>query len=166
VSRQQSHQIEISETKVRHKRQIEINNKSHSQIWPLGNYKAYLRFYLNSDAQVESVLIDDVEISADEILEYLDHNRKVVGIVLEVPPQESKNLTLLYSTPHQIKPGDSYFFFDQAQPGIASRPMLISLSYPPFLRAELVAPQVEYEQTQILSSSNSGNAFLVIKFGK
>jgi hypothetical protein len=164
VSRQQSHQIEIGENRVQHKRQIEINNKAHSQVWPLGNYKVYLRFYLNSDAQIESVLIDDNQISADEILEYLDHNRRVVGVVLEVPPQDSKNLTLLYSTPHQIKPGDSYFFFDQAQPGIASRPVFIGLSYPPSFRAELVAPQVEYEQTQVLSNSNSGNAYLIIKF--
>ncbi len=166
VSRQQSHHIEIGETQVQHRRQIELNNKSHSQVWPLGDYKVYLRFYLNSDARIESVLIDDEEVSADEILEYLDHNRKVVGVVLEVPSQSSQNLTLLYSTPHQVGKGDSYFFFDQAQPGVASRPVLISLSYPPSLRAELVAPQVEYEQTQVLTSSNSGNAYLVVKFDR
>ncbi len=164
ITRQLAHHIEIESTQIVHQRQLEVSNKTQSQIWPLGNYKAYFRFYLNPEANLVSLELDGESVPQENIIEYIDHNRKVLGVVVEVPPGSSKKLALLYSISKALKPGDSYFFFNQAQPGLSSRSAVISLSYPESLTAALVAPQVDYEQNQLVTTNDKGHAFLVVRF--
>lgn len=166
ISRQTAHRIQITNESIIHERRLELSNKARSSIWPLGSYKTYLRFYVTPESQVDSVLIDDQPISQEKIIEYLDHNRRVFAFALEIEPQSSSKIVLNYAVPKQIQKGDSYFFFSQAQPGVENQALVTTIAYPDSLEAALVTPHVEYDQNQIISTNESGHAFLVVYFGE
>jgi len=166
ISSQVNHIIKIEQDRVFHERSIKYNNKSHSSVWPLGNYRSYIRFYLDKSALLDKLLINGGEIPRELIKEYDQHDRKVVGVLIDVPPGDEKNITLLYSTPHAIKEGGSYFFFEQPQPGIKNRINSILLTHPENLRPELISPLVEVNQNQVVVTSELGYGFIAVKFAE
>jgi len=161
-----NHIININENSVSHRRQIRFDNKSHSKIWPFGAYKTYIRFYLNPEAKLKGISVDNIPIFDDHIMEYIDHNRKIVGVTVEIPEGEQRNLVVEYSTPLSINPGDSYFFFEQPQPGIEKRLSTTSVTHHEGLKAEIISPRVEVNQNQIVVASDVGSGFIAIKFAE
>lgn len=166
VTSQVNHVINIESQRVFHERQIKYNNKSHSNIWPLGNYKTYIRFYINKSAVLDKILIDGGEIPRESIKQYQQHGRTVVGILVDIPAGAEKTITLLYSTPHVIEKGGSYFFFEQPQPGVKNRLSSISVNHSDNLRSELISPLVEVNKNQIVVTSDLGSGFIAIKFAQ
>ena len=164
VSRQVSHTIQIKDDEIIHQRQIHYVNKAYSQVWPLGTYKAYVRFYLDDGANIQTIKINEQPVPEEDILSYLDHNRQVAGVVIGVPPGEELDLSIFYSTQAEIGPDQSYFFYDQSQPGLTNISKTISLSFPDSLVASLVAPQADVDSNQLSVSSTDGDSFLVINF--
>lgn len=166
VTSQVNHVINIEQNRVAHERSIKFNNKSHSDVWPLGSYRSYIRFYLNKSAVLDKILIDGGEVPRESIKQYQQHDRSVIGVLLEIPAGDEKNVTLLYSTAHTIKEGSSYFFFEQPQPGIKNRLSSITVVHPESLRSELISPLVEVNQNQIVVTSELGSGFIAIKFAQ
>ncbi len=159
-----NHIVTINENSVTHRRQIRYDNKSHSKIWPFGSYKTYIRFYLNPEVQLLSISINDNQVSDDHIMEYIDHNKKIIGVTAEIPDGEQRNIVIEYSSPLSINPGDSYFFFEQPQPGLEKRLSTVSVTHHTALEAELISPRVEVNQNQIVVTSDVGMGFVAIKF--
>lgn len=159
-----SHKIEIQDDQVVHQRQIKFSNKAKSTSWPLGSYKFYLRFYVNPESSLQTVMINGELVSEDKVLNYIDHNRKVFGIVAEVLPLEELELVFNYSTPHQISAGQSYFFLDQLQPGLKKRPTVISLKFSEKLEPKIISPQADVNQNQVVVTSDTNGGFIVISF--
>ncbi len=166
VTSRVNHIINIEQNRVVHERSIQFNNKSHSNVWPLGNYRSYIRFYLNKSATLDKILINGGEVPQESIKQYQQHDRSVIGVLLDVPAGDEKNITLLYSTPHTITEGSSYFFFEQPQPGIKNRLTSITVNHPDELRSELISPLVEVNQNQIVVTSELGSGFIAIKFAQ
>jgi hypothetical protein len=164
VNQTVSHSIEIEPEKISHQRLIKFTNKARSNIWPLGPYKFYIRFYVNAGANLEKIEINGELVAEEKILNYLDHNKKVFGVVAEVGVDENLELGLHYSTPLQIEPGKSYFFYDQLQAGVKKRPTVISLKHPLELVSVRVSPQVDVNNNQIVVTSDVGSSFVVVKF--
>ncbi len=164
IKRHIAHDIQITNEEIVHHRTIKINNKSRSDIWPLGRYKTYLRFYVDSEAQLREVKVDGQILDENKVLGYLDHNRRVFGVVAEIAIQEEKEISLLYSVPDKIGSGESLFIFNQSQPGLNSTPTTISMSHHQGLQAAKVAPQADFGGNQIISSSDEGHSFLVAQF--
>ncbi len=166
VTSQINHTINIKDQGVFHERQIKYNNKSHSNVWPLGNYKTYIRFYINKSAVLEKILIDGGEVPREFIKLYQQHGRTVVGMLVDIPAGSEKTVTLLYSTPHVVKKGGSYFYFEQPQPGVKNRLSSISVNHSEKLRSELISPLVEVNENQIVVTSDMGSGFIAIKFAQ
>ncbi|HQM16189.1 MAG TPA: hypothetical protein PLM16_03225, partial [Candidatus Woesebacteria bacterium] len=161
-----THSIQITPERVEHTRQIKYTNNAQSPSWPLGLYKTYLRFYVNAESIVAGVMVNKESLESKYITEYLDHNRKVIGIVVAVPIESEIEVVVKYYTSHQIKKGESYFFFEQSQPGVMNRLSSIALTHPDNLRAELISPLVEVNQNQVVVTSDQGVGFLAIQFAK
>ncbi len=159
-----NHSISIEENTVSHHRKIRYENRAHTGIWPLGDYKAYIRFYVDSDAKLEEIRFNNEPISEDLITQYIDHNRQIFGILINVPRGEQLNVDLHYSTPLSVQAGGSYFFFEQSQPGVSRRLSTISLNHPEELESELISPMVDVNQNQIVVASDVGAGFVAIKF--
>ena len=123
-----------------------------------------MRFYLDDGANIQTIKINEQPVPEEDILSYLDHNRQVAGVVIGVPPGEELDLSIFYSTQAEIGPDQSYFFYDQSQPGLTNISKTISLSFPDSLVASLVAPQADVDSNQLSVSSTDGDSFLVINF--
>ena len=158
------HSIEIAQDKIVHQRHIKFVNKARSNIWPLGKYKFYLRFYVNPETTLDRIELNGERMPEDQVLNYIDHNRKVFGLVAEVETGKELEIGLYYSNPLQIEPGQSYFFFDQLQPGLKKRPAVISLKHLQTLRATRISPQAEVNNNQLVVTSDIGSGFVVVKF--
>jgi hypothetical protein len=164
VSSRINHAVSITETEIKHERTIKFTNHAHSSIWPLGSYRSYIRFYMDRKARFDDIEINGGSVDRTTIRESVEHDRKVIGVLIEVPAGESVVLDLRYSTPEIIKAGDSYFFFEQPQPGVSGRLSAISVNHPVQLRAELISPLVDVNQNQIVVTSDVGTGFVAIKF--
>lgn len=158
------HSIEIEENKIKHQRKIKYVNKARSNIWPLGTYKFYLRFYVNPESSLEKIVVNGNAVEEDKVLNYIDHDRKVFGLVSEVLVGQELEIELFYSTPLQVKPGQSYFFFDQLQPGLKKRPLVISLKHPSSLEAVRISPQADVNNNQLVVTSDVGSGFVIVQF--
>lgn len=164
VSSSVNHSIEIQESRINHHRKISYNNKARSSIWPLGKYRAYVRFYVDVDSQINEIRFNGAAISDDLIMEYLDHNRRVFGVIVDVADGEKLEVDLHYSTPVVLSAGSSYFFFEQSQPGVSRRLSTIGLKHPRNMEAELISPMVEVNQNQVVVASDVGAGFVAVKF--
>jgi hypothetical protein len=160
VSRKVTHELSIkAEDKISHLRKISFNNKAKSKFWPLGTYKLYLRLYFTPEAKMNTIKLDGKPISKDKIVSYLDHNKKVVGTLIEVPSDSKRQLIFNYTTPFQVNQKDSYMFFDQNQPGVEYEANSLIVKHSSTLTPELVAPQADVEDNLILfdQEKNSHN---------
>ncbi|MEA2056407.1 MAG: DUF4012 domain-containing protein [Patescibacteria group bacterium] len=155
VKRKITHEFEIIEDKeIKHQRKISYRNNSHSKFWPLGSYKFYLRIYLPTDAKLISIKSNEERLSEDKIATYVEHGKKVVGVLSDVAPQSKRELVIEYANPFKVLPGDSYLFFNQSQPGVKYESISLIARYSPTLSPSLVAPQAEVGDGLILFEQN------------
>jgi hypothetical protein len=166
ISRTSEHLISIEDGQpINHQRKIVLRNEARSQIWPLGTYKVYLRFYLTPEVNLHQVVVDGTKIADENLVNYLDYNRKVVGLLIKVPPGKEKELVLDYSTPTQISSNQAYLFFDQQQPGVKTDEQKIVIDNQSSLTPKLVAPQAEvYQQLIDFKTDLQGHDFVGIQF--
>jgi hypothetical protein len=142
IRRHIQHSVDLAGDKVSHTRTVTLENTARSEGWPLGTYKAYLRFILDGEAQPNSVSIDGRKLAGDALLLYGEGGRRVIGVPVEVAPQAKTTLELVYTT-EKIPDGPfSFLLFDQKQPGIGDTPVIISL-HNPNQKATLIAPAAE-----------------------
>lgn len=134
------HKIVVSKTSAQHRRTVTFNNKSQSNSWPKGTYKSYIRFFVNSNSQLEKVLINGSELLKNQVIETQEDGFKVLGIRVDVPIQKQLELELVYSTPLTTEESFSYVFYNKKQSGLDSDPFNVSITHTPDLKPVLVAP--------------------------
>jgi len=167
ITRTLDHQIKVEPGKVSHVRTTTMKNQAFSQAWPLGSYKAYYRFYLTNNSVLNYVKINDEKVTDDQLIQYQSHQRKVIGVVVEVPIQEETNLTLAYEAPFNIGDQAAYLFFDQQQPGVSFEYRQTNLTYSSALVPVLIAPKAEIDQQTIrFDSTERDHSYMGVLFEK
>jgi len=141
VQRQNEHLIVLDKNEAVHQRKITFVNSAKSNSWPKGSYRSYIRFYLSSQSELDTVTIDGQIILPEAISleEYL--GRKVVGIQMDLPIQTSKVVTLNYRTKLPQNTHFSYVFFDQKQSGLSTTPLKLTVQHESSLIPTLLSPQ-------------------------
>lgn len=92
-------------------------------------YKNYFQIYVPAPTTVNAVLFDGRTVGHEV---YNSHGRTVPTVYIEVPPQSSKKLTIIYTTPNVIQTDiDSiYHLTVQKQIGLPATPFSFSISLP------------------------------------
>ena len=149
------HQVVLDGETAFHTRTVTLANNARTAAWPKGPYKVYMRLYLPESAKLDSVVVANKQLSAQEVREYGEHQKKVVGFFLTVDVTGEKEFVLKYHVPQAVGKNSSYLFFDQKQPGRGELGYQLTISYPKELTAQLVAPQAELGQSKVIFKPNT-----------
>ena len=154
------HNLGISEKFIRHKRKITFENSAKSDSWPLGSYRNYLRFYLNSQANLEKIELNGQVVDLEKIKIEDVEQGKEVAMLIDIPKQSKVDLTITYLIPNQLPVPFSYAFFDQKQPGIFNKKTIYNIVFDEQFKPQLIAPQAIYQDKIIRFENNNLDNFL------
>lgn len=163
VSRSTQHLITVGENYVTHTRQISFKNNATSNSWPGGTYRSYVQFAVPSTAIFEGMTVSGKLVPDAAILRSQQNGKTTWGTILELQPQEEKQLTLEFRVP--TKNQRSYGFFDQKQAGMAATPLLLDIHYSPTLSPSIISPQAKvFGSTLEFSSSLESDSLFMAQF--
>lgn len=166
TKRSESHQISLSPTRAAHTHTLVLTNTSQSNAWPKGTYESYLRFVVPSNAQLESITVDGVALSADRLFTDRLEKQAVVGFTTSTPIQDETTVVMKYSVPVVIDDGGSFTFFYQKQPGIDQALTNLTLTHSPEMKPTVIAPQANVSGSTIsFTDLPEGHIFVGSKFG-
>jgi hypothetical protein len=107
---------------------ITYSNNSLSGVFPGGTYKNYFQVLLPADSLVNSIKVDDQQISS---YDSETGKNKVIGFLLEILPQQKKSVSISYSSTMKFKKGKAtYQLVIQKQIGAQSNDVHFSLKLP------------------------------------
>lgn len=164
VRRNIKHSVDVVGDKFHHTRTVTLENTTRSQGWPLGTYKAYIRFILDGEAQPISVTVDGKKLGGDAVRIYGEEGRKVLGVPVEVTPQSTVTLEISYTT-EKIPSGPySFMLFDQKQPGLEDTGVTIDFHHEG-KKATVIAPAAQvYGNSLEWQMTQDGNLFVGASF--
>lgn len=157
INRTIEQKIDISRTSARHTRKISFENTAKSNSWPKGTYKSFQRYYIDSNATLESVSINGSPLLKEQIVVKQEENFQVVGVRVDVPIQKTLNLELIYSTPLEAQNSFSYAFFNHKQSGTGDDPLTVSITHTPDITPVLIAPNAVIDGQTITFTADSVN---------
>lgn len=138
---------------------IYYQNNSPIEVWPAGRYRVYLRFYLPSGSQLESLMINDpsepglwVQMPNDQIDFISEHGKAVIGYLLEVPVKSARIIEIKYLLTERInlvKPF-SYTLLTQKQSGSGETGYKFMLNFPVEVNPLRILPKGELSSGKIL----------------
>lgn len=167
ISQTIEHSLGISEKFIRHKRKIVFENSAERELWPLGSYRNYLRFYLNSQATLEKIELNDREINLNEVKITDTEQGRELSMLVEIANKTKLSLTITYLVPNQVATPFSYIFFDQKQAGIFSKKTNYKIVFDEQFKPQLIAPQAVYQDKIIhFKNDNSDHFLFAISFDK
>ncbi len=150
------HDVFVSPTQAKHKRIVTFENTAKSNSWPKGTYKSYQRFFIDSEAVVDSVLINGSPLVAEQISQTKVGEFTSVGIRVDVPIQKQVTVELVYSTPlTNSADGFSYVFYNRKQSGLEDDPFTVVISHSQDIKPTLVAPSANISGNVITFTSDS-----------
>ncbi len=156
--------IDVKDGVVVHRRTVTYRNQAKLDSWPQGQYLAYVKFLLGKTAEIQSLSVNGVPVSKDQLLSYVEQGSPIIGTPIQVPRQKSTTVELVYQLKLPDKLPFSYFFFNQKQPGITEAQDVL-LSYRRGLKPRLIAPQAELA-SQLLNFhlQRDGHTFVGVTF--
>lgn len=177
VRRSTSHQISILKNgEIKEVFSLTLANTSTSEAWPGGKYKNYFRLYLPEDSRIEAVKVAKQRGTEGEILKSRDIkverelDKRVLGVLVEVPPQEERVITVEYHRQERLpieQPQVTYALYWQKQSGIGADPLQISLSYPLFLKpTKLSQEAVMGKQSLTFTTDSSQDRVIAVSFSR
>lgn len=119
---------------------VSFDHSGTSETWPGGTYKDYLRVLVPEGSRlVESEGFDDA-VSVDT-----EWGKTVIGGLVEVPIQSSKQVVLSYELPERLNVQDAsrYSLLVQQQPGIRQESVNVAVGVPFFLSVQKTSPSAE-----------------------
>ncbi len=132
---QQSIEISPQKLAVKHHLVINYENTSRSSAWPAGNYRNFMRLYLDPKTKVEQIVSydprtpsnkKDLSFETEE-----EQDKLVVGFLLEVPINSRRSLEIWFSKSTNFSSESwSYSFYLQKQSGFGSTPYSLYLTFP------------------------------------
>lgn len=167
LDRHIKHTVNITPTAILHQREMTFTNTSTSNAWPLGPYKAYIRFYVPELSSLQEVRVNGTILAPTAVVVKTDHAKKYFGVSIEVPVGQSRTLTLSYTEPQTSPKPFSYVFFEQKQPGTGDDPYTLSVQYPPDFHPAVIAPQAEVKENSVtFTNVRDKNLFMGLKFNE
>jgi len=154
---------EILEDRVRHTRNITLQNDSASEAWPAGKYKVYLRLLVPENSELRSLNVDGQAVDLALVRTQSESGKKVLGYFVEVPIKSTKKLSFFYETPipQNMK---TYALFEQKQPG-TSGDEIVHVFDVGSREVEAVAPEPKIEGRKLeFSSQRNAHEFFGIQF--
>ena len=133
MKRKISHDIDIEETEIVHKLEIEFQNenpvdKDNSQDWG-GSYKNYLRILVPAQTNLESITIDGKVVEQSELTETVIKNKKSIGFLVIVPEMQSSLVRVAYLIDRkEIDDISKYQLYWQKQSGIDEIPIELQMN--------------------------------------
>ena len=165
LNRSITHQVTMHADQAEHKRVIQYQNTAQSNAWPKGAYRGYIRFYLPHDSQVSKVTFGGAEVAAEQLVQRQELGRPVLGVLIEVPTQQTKSLEITFTTPLPAENKYAYAFFDQQQSGISDLSHAVTFVPRPDQQPIVIAPQADVTPTSIIFSEvNSEHSFVGARF--
>lgn len=151
-----SETIHLTENGVQHQRKIVFKNNAKTNAWPQGAYKTYLRFYVDSQAILDDVLINGEPLEAGKITIYQSGDKAIFGVLVEVPIQQQVELVLDYHLNQNILTNSpsAYVYFDQKQAGTDQDPHTIQIFFPQDRQPTLIAPQADVSTDSVTFKDN------------
>jgi len=141
-------------------------NTSTSAAWPAGAYKNYSRLYLPPGTIFRGLKINGNPVDETEIALTSEHDRLVVGFLVEVPINSTVTTEVNYELTSPL-PSNSptYSLYWQKQPGTSADPLDITLNIPLFLEPELISPKASVSPQQLkFNLANITDRRITIKF--
>ena len=161
------HSLGISEKFIRHKRKIIFENSANSEIWPLGTYYNYLKFYLNNQANLEKIELNGQKIDLDKVKIVETEQGREIAVPVEVPKQSKVDLTITYLIPNHMPTPFSYVFLDQKQAGIFNKTTDYKIVFEEQFKPQLIAPQAKYQDKIIhFENQNLDHFLFAVSFDK
>lgn len=159
-----THEVDLAEEKIQHKRVIKYVNTAQTNAWPKGSYKSFVRFVLPNNSQDLAMSISGSPIPQEELHISRQGDRAIVGAYLEVPIQQSRELVITFTTKKKSATSYSYAFFDQKQPGTNNTPFVLKVTnknHPPLL----IAPQADFfEDSVVFSQQQNSHLFFGVAY--
>lgn len=155
LERKINHKIFVTREKAQHTRTIQFTNKAQSNSWPKGTYKTFMRFFVNPNATVDSVLINGAKLTENQVFLSEEEGLTVIGLRVDVPIQKQVVVDLQYSTPLTVNKDFSYVFYNRKQSGLDADPFSVTITHSPDIKPVLVAPNANITGETIQFSANS-----------
>jgi hypothetical protein len=152
-----------------HRLRLHYTNTSTSSSWPAGAYKNYSRLYLPEGAVFNSLKISDQIIDPKNYTITMEHNKTVVGFLLNVPIASSLDVAADYQTAQSVSlDNPTYTWYWQKQPGTDSTdPLTVYINYPMFLNPQVISPQADLTTQQLkFSLKNDTDHRTTVKFAQ
>ncbi|HRN69760.1 MAG TPA: DUF4012 domain-containing protein [Candidatus Woesebacteria bacterium] len=144
---------------------IQYKNGSYEDVYPGGIYKNYFQTYLPPNTRIRSVTVNDVEVKRYDETNF---DYKTVGFLVEIPPQDSKIVKIVYTLPTTIISGDGiYQLIFQKQIGSPNYDFQVSFSFPNTIsiKNRNFSPLVK-DNKILYNTSISSDKIFVIEFSK
>ncbi len=154
---------------VGHSLRINYQNNATSTAWPAGAYKNYSRLYLPLGATLNHLKIGDKLIDPGSYSLTMEHNKLVLGFLVNVPVNSTLVVEADYSTPQLPQtPELTYTWYWQKQPGTSSNDQIaVYLNHPLFLKPLIVSPLAELQTQQLkFNFKNDTDHRLTVKFSR
>lgn len=127
--------VTIEEEIIAHQLDLNLKNNSVGRVWPGGDYKNYVRFYLPRQVKNIQVSVNDQTYSG-QIDRGVEHNKQVVGFLVEVPAGQAAQVSLTYQLGFEVNNLSEYVLYLDKQPGTGSDPVSVTVGYPNFLKPQ------------------------------
>ncbi|MBI1862641.1 DUF4012 domain-containing protein [Candidatus Microgenomates bacterium] len=130
TKRSTNYEVRIVNSKpVKHIYTTQFDNTYNGSMPENNIYKNYFQLYIPKTALVETVLVDGGRVSYQV---WPQNDLIAPTVYVEVPPQSSKKITVIYTTPPLVtsSPSSTYHLSVQKQVGSENSPFVFSISLP------------------------------------
>ncbi len=160
-----AHVVELLPGLAQHTRTIRVENTAEINSWPKGDYRAYYRFYVNANAKLDEVTINNRKLTKEDLVERVEQGKSMIGFLVTVPVQAQAEIVLKYSVPLVGDEAYSYAFFDQKQPGRQTSTQVTIIPYSG-LKPAKIAPQAEVTAAGIVfdTETRKSHGFYGVEF--
>ncbi len=144
---------------------VQYKNDSHQGVFPGGTYKNYFQVMIPSNSYVQSVTVDGAVI---DDYDETNFTYKTIGFLMTVPPQEKREVRIIYRLPTTIIQGNgTYQLILQKQIGSPNYDFHFSFEAPDniVVTRHNLSPLAESDKILYNTSVSSDKIFL-IEFSK
>lgn len=149
------HVVEVSPTEAKHTRKVMFTNTAGSNAWPKGTYKTLLKFYVNPESKLETVMINGAALTTNQVAQIQENGFLVFGVRVDVPIQKEVQVDLVYSTPLVTEGSFSYVFYNRKQSGLKDDPFSVKIQHTPDIKPVLIAPSAALQDNNITFSAKT-----------
>lgn len=159
IDRKVDHAIGITAEFIRHRRIISWENQSPSSLWPLGDYRFFMKLSLPKQVVIEKVQVGQKQFKEGEYSITETNSHKEIGLVLEVKPKTKLDVIVTYVSPNSHQKTFSYLFTDKKQAGGMRKTTNYTIVFADEIAPRLIAPVAQFENRTIRFINENENSF-------